>query len=366
MSQVLSPRFAFNPTHPFKPSVSATQRELIDLVRSKLDAGEYRLHPTTCPCGAEKNDALLSEIDRYGLPFKSVLCLSCGTVRIDPYLDEASLGDFYTHTYRRMYGMDLEEGTYDSYFASQRSYAEKILATVGDELPEGGWVCEVGCGGGGALKTIQDRGFHVAGCDYDTTVMELGKQNGVANLFYGSIDAIGNAMPEVKFDLIYLHHVFEHLTDPVAFLNQCRNFLNPNGQILVIVPDIYHIDEIGHPAAVGNLLMYLHVAHKYNFSIEGVQRLASRAGYCAEKVVPDAELETPWSKSPELWVKLCLAAATGENTTSEPVGTRYLKYLKRTESLYGMGLCKGQIANKLETLTSPDRLWHKVKRVFAR
>lgn len=366
MSQVLSPRFAFNPTHPFKPLVSATQRELIDLVRSKLESGEYQLHPTNCPCGAENDDILLSEIDRYGLPFKSVLCLSCGTVRIDPYLDETSLVDFYTHTYRPMYGMDIEDGTYEKYFARQRSYAEKILATVGDALPKNSWVCEVGCGGGGALKIIQDRGYNVAGCDYDSNAMEFGKQNGVANLFYGSIDAVGDALPDVKFDRIYLHHVFEHLTDPIAFLNQCRDFLNPNGQILVIVPDIYHIDEIGHPAAVGNLLMYLHVAHKHNFSLEGVQRLASFAGYTATKLTPDANLETPWSKSPELWVQLQSDAETASPSDVQRVGNRYLKYLQRTESLYSMGLCKGQIANKLEALKSPDRVWQKVKKVFAR
>jgi len=336
------------------------------LVRSKLDSGEYQLHPTTCPCGADRDDVLLSEIDRYGLPFKSVLCLSCGTVRIDPYLDENNLVDFYTHIYRRMYGMDIEEGTYDSYFARQRSYAEKILATVSDTLPEGGWVCEVGCGGGGALKIIQERGYNVAGCDYDSSAMAFGKQNGVANLFYGSIDAIGSALPDVKFDLIYLHHVFEHLTDPIAFLKQCRDFLSPNGQILVIVPDIYHIDELGHPAAVGNLLMYLHLAHKNNFSIEGVERLAGFAGYSAVKITPDDRLETPWSKSPELWVKLQPDAKAVPPEDVERVGTRYLKYLQRTESLYNLGLCKGQISNKLEALKSPDRVWKKVKKVFTR
>jgi SAM-dependent methyltransferase len=364
MSQVLSPRFAFNPTYPFQPSVSENQRKLIARVRSKLERGEYQLQATNCPCGAEKDDILLSEIDRYGLPLKSVLCLSCGTVRMDPYLDENSLADFYTHTYRAMYGMDIENGTYDSYFASQSSYAEKILATVGNHLKDDAWVCEVGCGGGGALKLIQNRGYRVAGCDYDTDAMELGKQNGIANLFYGSLDAIGNAMPDVKFDLIYLHHVFEHLSDPIEFLQQCRNFLNSNGQLLIIVPDIYRIDEIGHPAAIGNLLIYLHLAHKYNFSLEGVQRLALRAGYTATKVTPNSRLQTPWSQSPELWIQLHANAETTSIRSYQRVGNSYLKYLQRTENLYKRGLCKGQIVNKLKAFKSPNRIWQKVSTIF--
>ena len=366
MQQLIHSRFKYNPRNPYKPSVSGSQLQLIDLIKSKLDSGEYKLEKTVCSCGAEDKDINIAQIDRYGLPLSSVLCLSCGTVRFNPYLDESSLSDFYTHIYRKMYGMDQESGSYDSYFLSQSSYAEKILAISQSFLKPESWVCEVGCGGGGALKVFQDNGYNVAGCDYDSVVMEMGKQRGVKNLYYGSLDAIESGLSPIKFDLIYLHHVFEHLNDPVAFLENCQKYLSPSGKIIIVVPDLRRIDQFGHPSAIGNLLMYLHIAHKYNFSYEGIQRLCKRAGYSATKLHPDPKIKTPWSESPEFWVQISLETedSLAENQNQKPsdtAGDDMLKYLQRTEKLYSLGLCKGQVLNKIKTLKSPDKVLEKIK-----
>ena len=41
---------------------------------------------------------------------------------------------------------------------------------------------------------------------------------------------------EIKFDLIFLNHVLEHLSDPVKILNSLKDKLNPNGEIIIEVP----------------------------------------------------------------------------------------------------------------------------------
>ncbi len=366
MQHLISSRFRFDPSNPYTPSASESQLHLINLLKSKLNCEEYKFQNYGCPCGSQDKDVIISEIDRYGLPLTSVLCMSCGTVRIDPYLDESSLSDFYTHIYRKMYGMDIHSGSYDSYFLSQSSYAKKILAVSHSFLKPGDWVCEVGCGSGGALKVFQDKGYKVAGCDYDCEAMEMGKHRGVENLYYGSLNAIENGLSGIKFDLIYLHHVFEHLTNPTSFLKDCRKSLAPGGKIIVVVPDISRIDQFGHPPAVGNLLMYLHIAHKYNFSLEGLRRLCRRAGYSVVKLNPVSKIKTPWSESPELWVQMSpepdgSLAQKIDKQAPGSAGFDMLRYLQRTEKLYALGLCKGQVFNKLKSLRSPDKVLRKIK-----
>ena len=342
---------------------------MIDLVKSKLENEEYKLVNYHCPCSNQDNDAIITEIDRYGLQLTSVLCLNCGTVRINPYLDEASLDDFYTNIYRKMYAMDIHSGGYDDYFLSQAVYAEKMLRVSQDFLNSDSWICEVGCGGGGALKVFQDKGYNAVGCDYDLQALEVGRQKGVKNLYYGSLDTVTSNLDGIKFDLIYLHHVFEHLSDPVGFLKDCQRSLSPKGRIILVVPDISKIDQFGHPAAVGNLLMYLHIAHKYNFSLEGLRQLSGKAGYSVDKLNPDRRIKTSWSKAPELWVQLqadlniSKAQYMGDKASNK-AASDMLEYLQRTEKLYSFGFCRGQILNKLKSAMSPERWLIKLKKLF--
>lgn len=368
MHQLIAPRFKWDVSNPYKPSVSESQFHLIDLVRSKIEDGEYKFENFGCPCGVENQDIVISEIDRYGLPLTSVLCLSCGTVRINPYLSDESLSDFYTNIYGKMYARYSESDSYNRYFLEQSSYAQKILSVSQNFLKPGSWVCEVGCGGGGALKVFQDYGYNVAGCDFDHKVMKIGANRGVKNLYYGSLDAVAKNLPEIKFDLIYLHHVFEHLQDPIAFLENCKNYLGSEGKIIVVVPDIKKIDQSAHPPAVGNLLMYLHIAHKYNFSIKGMRKLCHKSGYSLVELNPDPKIRSRWSKSPELWVQMSLDHSKdrqGNHLAAKKAGNDMLRYLQRTEKLYALGLHKRQVLNKLKSLSSPYKVARKIEKIFS-
>src|ERR1700752_5219650 len=93
MRLILSPRFSVE-TSPPPANIQPAQLPFIAEVKSKLRNGEYRLESTSCPCGA-REAAVISEVERYGLPLMSVVCATCGTVRFDPYLDGPSLEDFY-------------------------------------------------------------------------------------------------------------------------------------------------------------------------------------------------------------------------------------------------------------------------------
>ena len=329
----------------FKPkNLQPSQLPLIAEVKSRLLAGTYKLERSDCPCG-EATGIVISDIDRYGLFLNFVLCTACGTIRIDPYLDSQSLEDFYGRCFQQMYARVTDV---ESYFQRQSTYGEKILALTKDWLRPGSRVCELGCGAGGALDVFQKNGYRITGCDYSGELIAAGKSRGLTDLYQGSLkDNQGGPAA----DLVYLHHVFEHVNRPFELLRECRNQLAPGGRIIVIVPDVSRIDRSSFLA--GDLLVFLHIAHKYNFSFEGLRRLAVRAGFDLRRLKPDANIPTPWALMPELWVEFVPAAAFHDSLTSpatlegERHGAEMLNYLRRTEKLFSLGLCRGQLLARL-------------------
>jgi SAM-dependent methyltransferase len=205
-------------------------------------------------------------------------------------------------------------------------------------------VYEVGCGAGGALDVFKRNGYRIAGCDYSAELIAAGKGRGVTNIYPGSLKDIAT---ESKADLIYLNHVFEHMNNPLEFLEDCKKRLATSGRIVITVPDVSRIDKFSCPA--GDLLQFLHIAHKYNFTLEGLRRLSARAGYSMRGITPDPKIQTAHSIMPELWVELMLDAKTNGLPQLETSwqGKKMLQYLKRTEKMYSMGLCRAQLMQRI-------------------
>lgn len=320
------------------PSVLAIQeqqRPFIDAFLEKLRTGEYEVRHFRCPCGSDEEDVVISKRDRYGLPLTFVLCIGCGTIRIDPYLDEDSLTDFYVHLYQRMYRRIAH---LDSEFRRQETYGRRVLDWARTWLEPGSCVYEYGSGGGGALKVFSDAGYEVAGMDYSQELLDYGRQRGVPNLYHGSMNALASrGLP--KADLIYLHHVLEHVGDPIQALAECRAHLKSNGRVVVIVPDVSRIDSFAYPA--GDLLPFLHVAHKFNFSAEGLRRVVRRAGY-RDTALRGAE------DAAEMWLEIVPADAVSlyDGGGATPTGRAVLDRLTRIERLHRLGLCRGQFRRR--------------------
>ena len=340
-------------------NLQPSQLRFIAEVKSRLQSGTYGLEGSACPCGGASG-TVVSEVDRYGLPLNFLICAACGTMRIDPYLDSQSLEDFYGRFFQHMYARATD---IETYFQKQSTYGEKILGLTKNWLRPGSLVCELGCGAGGALNVFRKNGYRITGCDYSPELIAAGKKRGLADIYEGSLrnNQTGRA------DLIYLHHVFEHVNAPLELLRECRNQLAPGGKIIVIVPDVSRIDRSTFIA--GDLLVFLHIAHKYNFSVEGLRRLAVRAGLNMRRLEPDPKIQTSWSVMPELWIEFAPAAFDESPTLPttlevENHGARMLNYLRRTEKLFSLGLCRGQLSARLsEVKHSIETNLHRVRRV---
>jgi SAM-dependent methyltransferase len=249
--------------------------------------------------------------------------------------------------YQDLYGRatDLHE-----YFARQRQYGAKVCDWIARrDGPHKRRVLELGCGAGGALSVFHERGHDVAGCDFGAPLLAYGQARGVPNLHRGEVEELTNTLGAASFDLIYLHHVFEHVGAPLPMLHTLHRLLKPSGKLLIIVPDIENIDSFPCPA--GDALPMLHIAHKFNFSPEGLAALAARANLAGEHVMPGGA-ETNWSTMPELWM-VARRAAGGEPITVDmrQAGERVWRRLRRTEWKFQWGLCPIQLRRRFVKLT---------------
>jgi SAM-dependent methyltransferase len=323
--------------------LSPKQRQYLEQVRHKLDSGEFKRSKVACPCrtATANNDVCIAQIDRYGLALDSLLCRDCGTVRIDPYLDEASLSDFYAHYYQDLYARNAN---LPHLFSYQRiHYGQRIAECYQSHLINDSAVLEIGCGTGSALLAFADRGCFVAGCDFSDELVKHGTSHGVKNLWTGTLD---DAPPLAtrQYDLIYLFHVLEHVSEPAALLSQLRSNLTPKGRILAVVPDLFRIDCHRNPA--GDALKFLHIAHKFNYSTAGLAAIAQQAQLSARQVSPPPREYGAHEDArdlSEMWMEFAPASTVGF-VPAPAAGEENLRYLLATEQLFLAGRCPAQLA----------------------
>ncbi len=88
------------------------------------------------------------------------------------------------------------------------------------------------------------------------------------------------------FDLILAYYVVEHLRNPVEFLSQLHNMLNPGGHLAIEVPNVddalvrlYQLDSFDH--------FYWQRAHYFNYSHRTLTMVLTRAGFPTIKTIPE-------------------------------------------------------------------------------
>lgn len=151
----------------------------------------------------------------------------------------------------------IEEGFYedgnmhkDQYSAIQDAYSEQVWDSWIDETKEDddrraamleetwggldGNVLDFGCGNGGFLRRIKARSTtaNAIGVELDKATRAHLVQEGIE--VYESIDSIDQSM---KFDIITMFHVIEHLEEPYKIIEKMKERLSDNGLLIIETPN---------------------------------------------------------------------------------------------------------------------------------
>lgn len=277
-----------------------------------------------CLCGAT-GGRVLTDVDRYGLPYRKVLCPSCGLLRVTPRWTADRYARFYQDDYRNLYSPLSGSSETDTLLRLAKGpgaslvseFVEKAWDRFGNPAQKQPVIVEIGAGGGWNLSRLSQRWVKI-GYDYDERFLQLGREAFGIDMRLGFL---AEALPAIaQADCVLLSHVLEHVPDPVATLTQLRAAVGRETLILVEVPGIFRL----HKTSL-DPMRYWQNAHTYTFCARTAVATCRRAG-----------LEP---LSVDEWIRLVLrSSAVTANTTQAdatlaPSIERYLRYCEASYRL---------------------------------
>lgn len=201
-------------------------------------------------------------------------CQQCGTIQkpvTSSWLEEAN--EIYGEYAIYSQGAGAEQSAFDADSGASTARSNKIVEWLdaAGNLASRGRMLDIGCGNGAFLRAFSERypGWQMAG-------LELGDRNravveaipGVSQLYVGSIDDV-----EERFDLIVLIHALEHIPNPARYLASLAAKLEPDGLLLIEVPDL--------DSSPFDILIADHATH---FTTATLQRVIGDAGFALQSV----------------------------------------------------------------------------------
>lgn len=236
--------------------------------------------------------------------WRLVGCQQCGSAYLDPRPTPETIGsaysNYYTHvepktapalnTFRNKIIRTIANGYRNHRFGTSHAPASAFGTIIASLVPQvrrklerqyrwlprpakGAWLLDVGCGNGGFLIQARDAGWEAKGVDFDPAAVELAQAKGV-DVRCGPIDAMSDFAE--RFDAVTIHHVIEHVYDPVRTLEDAYSLLKENGFLYVETPNIrslgakiYRHDWRGLEAP----------RHLTLFNVESLTKLLFQAGF---------------------------------------------------------------------------------------
>lgn len=180
---------------------------------------------------------------------------------------------------------------FDNYFSGEnvsQSYSEisrsrlymferKIQKVIGDKQA-GLNVLDIGAATGEFLNIAKRMGHEVYGVELSSDARSVAKKNYGIEL----VEGIDQLSKNIKFDLIHLNHVLEHVPDPKSMLVNLSSMISNDGLILLEVPqqfdnDLDRVRRLFSPSQRKRFNAYsLH--HTYFFDCNTLRLICEQAG----------------------------------------------------------------------------------------
>ncbi|MCF4126907.1 class I SAM-dependent methyltransferase [Methylobacterium sp. SyP6R] len=226
----------------------------------------YRGEGMACNLCGGTETLVVAETDRRLKRLRSVACTGCGLIRTDPMPNAAELDAYYASAYRAAYQFALGRRPPRHHLNRSRREAAFRADLLSPALRPGARVLDFGSGSGEFLAAARGRGCEATG-------IEPGRAYGAyARAEHGArvLDRLDDLAPGEAFDVVTVHHVLEHLRDPVDTLVRLAGQLAPGGVLYAAVPNMAATGKPPHER--------FHFAHVHGFVRETLDRAARRAG----------------------------------------------------------------------------------------
>ncbi len=224
-------------------------------------------------CGKDETEVLATKGDLTA-DIINVMCQQCGLVFISPRPSVAEYEQFHVADFlAERHNVRTPDDVAHKVSGADRALKETIVAFLGARIRPGVRVLDIGCGIGTVLAIIKERvpDAQVKGIELAEVDVAAAKQFYGLDLFAGSLGQYAEQYPDRRFDIIILHHTFEHLPEPRRELVRMKNLLAPGGVLYIAVPNIMDIRK--RPE------IFFQVGHPYSYSPATLRQMVESEGF---------------------------------------------------------------------------------------
>lgn len=247
------------------------------------------LETVPCPLGciAESSPVVRGHDRLNGMPgvFEVVRCARCGLMRTSPRPTPSSIGQYYPDDYGPYEMTRVADGSAAPASAprKRRFGFSPLTHPLPDVRP--GRMLEIGCGSGSFLHEMAGRQWEVSGIEFSPTAAARARSLG----FPVQTGALETATPPgAAFDLVVGWMVLEHLHDPVGALRRLREWIDPDGWLVLSVPDARALER----RVFGDAWYALSLpTHLYHYTPRTLRAMLAAGGWRAERFF--------WQRNPD-------------------------------------------------------------------
>lgn len=178
-----------------------------------------------------------------------------------------------------------------------------------NDLPVGK-LLDIGCGGGAFLHKMRVRGWTVEGLDFDEGAVRAARADYGVEARVGRLEDMAFASESI--DAVTMHHVIEHVFDPVSLMREVRRILKPQGRLVVVTPNI---SSWGHDRFGASWRGLEPPRHTRLFSSRALASAATAAGF--HRIYAYSTAANAWSI---LAASIVLDDAARRDRTPEQIG----------------------------------------------
>lgn len=199
-----------------------------------------------------------------------VVCVRCGLVYQNPRPGPEAITAMYAEgDYHERRG-GVPEHYIDYSLRRSREALAWGLGAAGLEHSTGD-ALDVGCGIGGALVDLRERGWAVQGVEPDPNLASVARDRFGLDVRSNVLEP-GTFRRGTEFDLAYTCHVWEHLADPVTVTREVHRMLvGRRGHFLVVVPTYERARNLAW--------VCFSTPHTYMFGEATLRALLERCGF---------------------------------------------------------------------------------------
>ncbi len=158
-----------------------------------------------------------------------MICDACGTLYKRPDDLDLSVGTLYLNGYETQF--DVES------VAAAEAEMIGILKEIAELHGKTGRILDIGCGPGHFLRLARQVGFDPYGVEINPVLAEKSRATVGAHIFVGS-DALAQVeASNLRFDVVSILDLIEHVQDPLDLMRSVRRVLAPGGLVAVFTPN---------------------------------------------------------------------------------------------------------------------------------